>query len=88
MRPWYFHPAHLGHGYSPGAVELDDGTVAGEIGHEDVGVVLDVEHDGIVDTARTVILVPVSDIFSLKHKSCIFRSVIQPCMWFLHDGTG
>ena len=28
------------------------------------------------------------DIFSLKHESSIFRSVIQPCMWFLHDGTG
>ena len=29
-----------------------------------------------------------ADIFSLKHESSIFRSVIQPCMWFLHDGTG
>ena len=28
------------------------------------------------------------DIFSLKHESSIFRSVIQPYMWFLHDGTG
>ena len=28
------------------------------------------------------------DIFVLKHESSIFRSVIQPCMWFLHDGTG
>ena len=27
-------------------------------------------------------------IFSLKHESSIFRSFIQPCMWFLHDGTG
>ena len=27
-------------------------------------------------------------IFSLKHERSIFRSVIQPCMWFLHDGTG
>ena len=31
---------------------------------------------------------PQADIFSLKHESSIFRSVIQPCMWFLHDGTG
>ena len=29
-----------------------------------------------------------ADIFALKHKSSIFRSVMQPCMWFLHDGTG
>ena len=29
-----------------------------------------------------------ADIFFLKHKSSIFRSVIQPRMWFLHDGTG
>ena len=29
-----------------------------------------------------------TDIFSLKHESSIFRSVIQPCKWFLHDGTG
>ena len=29
-----------------------------------------------------------SDIFVLKHESSIFRSFIQPCMWFLHDGTG
>ena len=29
-----------------------------------------------------------TDIFSLKYESSIFRSVIQPCMWFLHDGTG
>ena len=29
-----------------------------------------------------------TDIFSLKHESSIFRSVIQPYMWFLHDGTG
>ena len=28
-----------------------------------------------------------SGIFSLKHESSIFRSFIQPCMWFLHDGT-
>ena len=28
------------------------------------------------------------DIFSPKHKSSTFRSVIQPCKWFLHDGTG
>ena len=27
-------------------------------------------------------------IFSLKHESSIFRSVIQPFMWFLHNGTG
>ena len=31
---------------------------------------------------------PAADIFSLKYESSIFRSVIQPCMWFLHDGTG
>ena len=29
-----------------------------------------------------------ADIFSLKQESSIFRSGIQPCMWFLHDGTG
>ena len=29
-----------------------------------------------------------ADIFVLKHESSIFRSFIQPCMWFLHDGTG
>ena len=29
-----------------------------------------------------------ADIFALNHKSSIFRSVMQPCMWFLHDGTG
>ena len=29
-----------------------------------------------------------ADIFSLKHESSIFISVIQPCMWFLHDITG
>ena len=29
-----------------------------------------------------------ADIFSLMHESSIFRSVIQPCMWFLHDRTG
>ena len=28
-----------------------------------------------------------TDILFLKHESSIFR-VIQPCMWFLHDGTG
>ena len=28
------------------------------------------------------------DIFVPKHESSIFRSFIQPCMWFLHDGTG
>ena len=28
------------------------------------------------------------DIFSLKHESSIFRSVIRPCSRFLHDGTG
>ena len=28
------------------------------------------------------------DIFSLKQESSIFRSVIQPCMWFLNDRTG
>ena len=28
------------------------------------------------------------DIFILKHESSIFRSFIQPCMWFIHDGTG
>ena len=29
-----------------------------------------------------------ASIFSLKHESSIFGSVIQPCMWFLDDGTG
>ena len=29
-----------------------------------------------------------ADIFVLKHKRSIFRSLMQPCMWFLHDGTG
>ena len=29
-----------------------------------------------------------ADIFSLKHESSIFRSVIQPCMLFLHDRKG
>ena len=29
-----------------------------------------------------------TDIFSLKHESGIFRSGIQPRMWFLHNGTG
>ena len=27
-----------------------------------------------------------SEFLDLKHKSSIFRSVIQPCMWFLRDG--
>ena len=29
-----------------------------------------------------------ADIFVQEHESSIFRSVIQPCMWFLCDGTG
>ena len=32
-------------------------------------------------TSRADIVVP-------EHESSIFRSFIQPCMWFLHDGTG
>ena len=28
-----------------------------------------------------------ADISDLKHESSIFRSFIQPCMWFPHDGT-
>ena len=28
------------------------------------------------------------DILFLKHDSSILRQVIQPCMWFVHDGTG
>ena len=28
------------------------------------------------------------DIVVPEHESSIFRSFIQPCMWFLHDGTG
>ena len=24
-----------------------------------------------------------TDIFVLKHESCIFRSFLQPCMWFV-----
>ena len=33
-------------------------------------------------------LASLADIFPLQHESSIFRSYIQPCMWFLHDGTG
>ena len=40
------------------------------------------------DTAAKPKPKPKADIFSLKHESSIFRSVIQPCMWLLHDGTG
>ena len=29
-----------------------------------------------------------ADIVVPEHESSILRSFIQPCMWFLHDGTG
>ena len=43
---------------------------------------------GLVDGVQRLSGLSLSDIFSLKHESSIFRSVIQPCMWFLHDKTG
>ena len=43
---------------------------------------------GLVDGVQGLFGLSLSDIFSLKHESSIFRSVIPPSMWFLHVGTG
>ena len=77
------------------AEDLDGVGGVGPAAHDEVEVVEAPEAGGlygVLVVARHGVAVVLgvlgSDLLFLKHDGRILRLVIQPCMWFLHDGKG